>query len=75
MPTKNNAVLNYDDPYPARRTYIPPDLTYETMSELGRELVDLSREYEAAGETLYSEEAIEKEVARRKGGYGSSGDE
>lgn len=75
MPNKNNAALNYDALYPARRTCIPPDLTYETMSELGRELVDLSREYEAAGEKLYSEEALENEVARRKGGYGFSGDE
>ncbi len=75
MATKNNAAINLDDPYPARRTYIPADLTYETMSELGRELVDLSRDYEAAGEKLYGEEAIEKEIARRKGGYGSSSDE
>lgn len=72
MPTNNNAALNFDDAYPARRTYIPPDLTYETMSELGRELFDLSREYEAAGEKLYTEEALEQEITRRKGGYYSN---
>lgn len=75
MTIKNNAALNYDDAYPVRRAYIPPDLTYETMSDLGRELFDLSREYEAAGEKLYTEEAIEQEVVRRKGGYHSNDSE
>lgn len=68
MASKNNAAMNYDDAYPARRTYIPPDLTYDTMSDLGRELFDLSREYEAAGEKLYTEKALEQEIRRRKGG-------
>lgn len=54
---------------PVRRAYIPPDLTYETMSDLGRELYDLSREYEKAGETLLSEEEIEQEITLRRGGY------
>lgn len=75
MANKNNTALNYGDVYPARRTYIPPDLTYETMSDLGRELFDLSREYEAAGEKLYTEESLEQEVVRRKGGYYSNDDE
>jgi hypothetical protein len=52
-----------------RQAYIPPDLTYETMSDLGRKLFDLSREYRAAGEKLYNEEELERELARRKGGY------
>lgn len=52
-----------------RRAYIPPDSTYETMSDLGRELYDLSREYEKAGETLLSEEEIGQEITRRRGGY------
>ena len=75
MANKNNTARNFGDVYPARRTYIPPDLTYETMSDLGRELFDLSREYETAGEQLYTEEALEQEVARRKGGYYSNGNE
>ncbi len=75
MTIKNNTALNYDDAYPARHTYIPPDLTYETMSDLGRELFDLSCEYEAAGEKLYAEEALEQEVARRKGGCYSNDNE
>lgn len=58
-----------DELPPVRRAYIPPNLSYETMSEMGRELFDLSQEYEAAGERLYSEVELEKELARRKGGY------
>lgn len=75
MASKNNAALNYDDVYPARHTYIPPDLTYETMSDLGRELFDVSQEYEAAGELLYAEEALAQEIRRRKGGHYSNDDE
>jgi hypothetical protein len=53
-----------------RRAYIPPEaMNYETMSELGKELYRLSQEYAASGEKLYTEEEIEKELARRKGGY------
>lgn len=52
-----------------RRAYIPPDLTYETMSEFGKELYRLSEEYAASGEKLYTEEELDKEIARRKGGY------
>jgi hypothetical protein len=39
------------------------------MSPLAKELYDLSREYEALGETLLDEEELEQEVAYRKGGY------
>ena len=77
MPAKNITSQNQEEPYPpgVRRAYIPPDLTYETMSELGRELFDLSREYQEAGEHLYTEEELEKELARRKGGYIPDDDE
>lgn len=51
-----------------RRAPIPA-LPYEQMSELGRDLYDLSREYEASGEMLLNEEEIESEVMRRRGGY------
>lgn len=72
--SKNNLAINYDSEYyeeapHVRRAYIPPDLTYETMSELGKELYRLSMEYEASGEKLYTEEELEKEIARRRGGY------
>lgn len=65
-----NPALNKPEPVPpVRRAYIPPDLTYETMSELGRAIFDLSREIELAGEGLNSEEELERELAQRRGGY------
>jgi hypothetical protein len=45
------------------------NLAYDEMSELGRALFDLSREYESSGEELLTEEEIEAELARRRGGY------
>jgi hypothetical protein len=45
------------------------DLAREEMSELGRDLFDLSQEYESSGEELLTEEKIEAELARRRGGY------
>ncbi|MGH9840781.1 MAG: hypothetical protein ACREEM_18545 [Blastocatellia bacterium] len=70
----DNLAYQYDPEfYPeaphVRRADIPPDLTFETMSDLGKELFLLSEEYAASGEKLYTEEEIEKELARRKGGY------
>lgn len=59
----------YPDAPHVRRAYIPPDLSYETMSELGKELYRLSMEIAESGEKLYTEEELEKELARRKGGY------
>jgi len=73
MSNPNLARQDGDEFYPeaphVRRAYIPPDLTYETMSEFGKELYRLSEEYAASGEKLYTEEEIEKEIARRRGGY------
>ncbi len=57
-----------------RRAQIPLDLNFETMSELGRDLIQLSREIEDAGEVLTSEEELEQELARRRGGYMANGD-
>jgi len=57
-----------------RRAQIPPDLNFESMSELGRDLIQLSREIEDAGEVLTSEEELEQELARRRGGYMANGD-
>jgi len=72
--SKNNLAINYDSEYyeeapHVRRAYIPPDLTYETMSELGKELYNLSMEIAESGEGLLTEEEIEREIARRRGGY------
>ncbi len=58
-----------------RRAYIPPDLTYETMSDFGKEIYRLSEEIIQSGEGLLTEEELEREIARRRGGYLSEGDE
>ncbi|HEX7314268.1 MAG TPA: hypothetical protein VF297_10115 [Pyrinomonadaceae bacterium] len=39
------------------------------MSELGRELFDLSRDYESSGGELLTEDEIESELMRRRGGH------
>ncbi len=52
-----------------RRAVIPNNLTYDTMSDLGRDLFDMSRAYEESGEPMLSEEEIECEIALRRGGY------
>ncbi|MBI3421881.1 MAG: hypothetical protein HY011_03005 [Acidobacteria bacterium] len=75
MPNPKHAVTEAEPLPPVRRAYIPPDLTYETMSEMGRELFDLSQEYAASGEKLYTEEELERELKRRKGGYYPDDDE
>lgn len=73
MPNPN--VLPLDPIEPVKRAVIPPHLTYETMSDLGRELFDLSYEIEQAGEGIKSEEELEEELARRKGGYIRNGNQ
>jgi hypothetical protein len=39
------------------------------MSELGRDLFDLSRDYEASGEQLLTEDEIEDQITLRRGGF------
>jgi hypothetical protein len=53
---------------PAARRARVPELSYEEMSELGRDLFDLSRAYEDSGGELLSEDELEAEVMRRRGG-------
>ena len=70
MPSHNHALAEPVEvaalyPHVQRATFLP-ELTYETMSPLGKERCDLSVEYEASGEKLLDEE----KVASRKGGYG-----
>jgi hypothetical protein len=50
-----------------RRAHIP-NLKYEEMSELGRDLFDLSRAYEDSGGALLTEDELDVEVMRRRGG-------
>lgn len=51
-----------------RRAHVPK-ISLEEMSDLGRDLAKLSREYEESGEELLTEEEIEIELAHRRGGY------
>jgi hypothetical protein len=53
---------------PAVRRARVPALSYEEMSEMGRDLFDLSRAYEDSGGALLTEDELEAEVMRRRGG-------
>ena len=80
MSKQNLAYQTEPEFYPeaphVRRAYIPPEmLNYETMSEFGKELYRLSQEIAESGEGLLTEEELERELARRRGGYLSEGDE
>ncbi|MGZ8844824.1 MAG: hypothetical protein ACXW18_14255 [Pyrinomonadaceae bacterium] len=74
MSSKLIIPTDQSEPPNVRRAEVPRDLNLETMSDLGRDLVQLSREIEAAGEMLTSEEELEQELARRRGGYMANGD-
>ena len=59
-----------------RRLHMPPEMmTYEALSDFGKELYRLSEEIAEDGEGLHSEEELERELARRRGGYLSEDDE
>lgn len=72
---KDEGEFYFEAPH-VRRAYIPPEqMNYETMSEFGKELYLLSQEIAESGEGLLTEEELERELARRRGGYLSEGDE
>lgn len=49
---------------------LPPDSSFEKMSQLGRDLWQISSEINKSGEPeLLTQEEIEQEIARRRGGY------
>lgn len=80
MSQPNPAHQENEEFYPeapnVRRAYISPEmLRYETMSEFGKELYRLSQEIAESGEGLLTEEELERELARRRGGYLSESDE
>ncbi len=74
MTSKRIVPADQSEHFAVRRAHIPPNLSFETMSEMGRDLFKLSREIETAGEGLMSEEELERELARRRGGYMPDGD-
>ena len=59
---------------PVRPTDVKSWLTPETMSSLGRELMEIASDIEASDEAPMDEEAIEREMIRRRGGYSPDGE-
>jgi hypothetical protein len=72
--SRSNTNTNQPTDFPVRRTEIKTWLTEETMSPLGRELMEIARAIEASDEPALDEEDIEKELKRCKGGYAEDGE-
>jgi hypothetical protein len=65
---------NLNQQPPVRPTQVKSWLTTETMSPLGRELMEIAAEIEVSDDTPLDEEAIERELIRRRGGYSADGE-
>lgn len=65
---------NLNQQPPVRPTEVKSWLTTETMSPLGRELMEIAAEIEASDEIPMDEEAIERELRSRRGGYSPNGE-
>jgi hypothetical protein len=65
---------NLNQQPPVRPTQVKSWLTAEGMSPLGRELMELAAEIESSDETPMDEEAIERELIKRRGGYSPDGE-
>lgn len=59
---------------PIRPTEVKTWLTAETMSPLGRELMEIADEIERSDEEPLDEDALEWELIRRRGGYSADGE-
>jgi hypothetical protein len=68
VPIRSNKQQNQRTATTVRKARVPSDLTYDKISDLGRDLFDISRDYEWSGGELLSEEEIEAEIARRRNG-------
>ena len=64
---------NLNEQAPVRPTEVKTWLTTETMSRLGRELMEIAAEIEASDDEPMDEDAIEREMIRRRGGYSDDG--
>jgi hypothetical protein len=60
---------NLNQQPPVRPTQVKSWLTTETMSPLGRELMEIAAEIEDSDEIPMDEDAIERELRSRRGGY------
>jgi hypothetical protein len=65
---------NLNQPPPVRQTEVKSWLTKETMSPLGRELMEIAAEIETSTETPMDEKAIESELTSRRGGCSRNGE-
>lgn len=65
---------NLNQEPPVRPTQVKAWLTAETMSPLGRALMEIAAEVEADNETSMEVEAVERELIRRRGGYSPDGE-
>lgn len=66
MPASN---LNRQPNFEVRLTNVKTWLTPETMSPLGRELFEIAREIEKSDEPALDDKAMERELAKRRGGF------
>ena len=66
MPTSN---LNHQVKFEVRQANVKTWLTPETMSPLGKELFEIAKEIEESDEPAFDDEAIEREIKNRRGGY------
>jgi hypothetical protein len=65
---------NLNQQPPIRPTQVKTWLTTETMSPLGRELMEIAAEIERSDETPMDEAAVEQELVSRRGGYSRNGE-
>ena len=63
----------HDDAPAVAETAVKRWLTYESMSPLGRALMSIANDIEKSGERALDEQAIERELATRRGGYTPDG--
>ena len=65
---------NLNQQTPVRPTEVKTWLTSETMSPLGRELMEIAAEIETSDERPMDEDTIERELIRRRGGCSEDGE-
>lgn len=65
---------NLNQQTPIRPTEVKTWLTRESMSPLGRELMEIADKIETSDEEPMDEDALERELIRRRGGYSQNGE-
>lgn len=65
---------NLNQQPPIRPTQLKTWLTKETMSPLGRDLMEIAAEIESSVEPPMDEKALERELIMSRGGYSGNGE-